>query len=261
VAAVLVYVVGYQEGRFDDAYQWAKVSDAILRRLGGHELLRAWSLNDVGAVYFRQGEREAAIRAFKESLDLKEKVLGRNHPDVGGSEGNLAISLAESGLYPEALLHIERGIKILEAGVGAAHPDLAVQMNNHGEILNALKRYDEAERVFERAQQILERELGSENRALADSLAGRGISYLDAGQVTKSIELLERAIKIRTTRESNPAKRAESNFALARALWSLNRDRGRARLLADEARSAFAKAGEKTKSTEVETWLRDHRSI
>jgi serine/threonine-protein kinase len=261
VAAVLVYVVGYQEGHFDEAYRWAKVAEAILQRLGGHDLLRAWSLNDVGAVYFRQGDRESAIRVFKESLVLKEKVLGRNHPDVGLAEGNLAISLAEMGRHEEALAHIESAIKIVERGLGAAHPDFAVQLNNQGEILNALHRYAEARAVFERSQQVFARELGSENRGLADSLTGMGISYLDEGEAASAIHFLERARQIRTTRETNPAKRAEADFALARALWASNKDRTRARLLADEARSDYARAGEKLKSNEVEAWLRDRRSI
>jgi serine/threonine protein kinase/tetratricopeptide (TPR) repeat protein len=261
VAAVLVYVVGYEEGQFDEAYRWAGIADAILQRLGGHDLLRAWSLNDVGAVYFRQGRREAAIRVFKESLALKEKVLGHQHPDVGVSEGNLAISLAEMGRHDEALSHIERAIKIVEAGLGTAHPDLAIQLNNHGEILNALHRYADARRVFERAQQIWERELGSENRGLADSLTGVGLSYLGARDATDAVAFLERARDIRAAKESNLAKRAEASFALARALWASSRDRDRARQLADEARTVYARAGEKLKSSEVEQWLKDPRSI
>jgi eukaryotic-like serine/threonine-protein kinase len=261
VAAVLVYVVGYQEGQFEDAHRWARVAEAILQRLGGHDLLRSWSLNDVGTVYFRQGDRESAIRAFRESLELKGKVLGRSHPDVGVSEGNLAISLAEAGRHSEALLHIERAIKVVEAGLGAGHPDLALQLNNYGEILNALHRFGEARRIFERARRIWERELGFENRGLADALTGVGISYLADGEPVDAIDFLERARRIRLTRESNPAKKAEANFALARALWLSNRDRARARLLANEARSGYTTAGEKVKLTEVEAWLNDRRSI
>ena len=55
-AAALVWVVGYQQGRYADAQQWAKHAEAILRRLGGHELQRAWLLNNLGAIYMLEGE-------------------------------------------------------------------------------------------------------------------------------------------------------------------------------------------------------------
>ena len=261
VAAVLVYVVGYQEGHFDEADRWAQVADAVLQRLGGHDLLRAWLLNDVGTVHSRRGDKEAAIRVFAESLSLKEKTLGRDHPDVGVSEGNLAIALAEMKRHEEALVHIERAIAILEHGLGAAHPDLAIQLNNHGEILNAVRRHGDARRLFERAQQIWERELGSENRGLADALTGLGISFLADGESTRAIYVLERAKRIRDTKETSQAKRAETTFALARALWVSHRDRIRARELANEARTHYVKTAEEPKRLEVENWLRDHEQL
>jgi Tfp pilus assembly protein PilF len=134
-------------------------------------------------------------------------------------------------------------------------------MNNHGEILNGLGRHPEARRVFEQAKQIWERELGRENRGVADSLTGVGISYLGDGDAGNAIDVLERARQIRTTRETNPAKRAEASFALARALWVSNRDRARARQLADEAKTSYQAAGEELKATEVANWLGSRRSI
>ena len=255
VAALLVYVVGYQQGHFDEAQRWSRLAESVLQRLGGHELLRGWLLNDLGAVYYFKGERDAAVGFFGEALALKEKALGRDHPDIGVSEGNMAIALAEMGRHQEALVHIERAIGILEAGLGIGHPDLAIQLNNRGEILNALKRHAEARQVFGRAQQIWERELGSDNKGLADALAGLGISYLADGESPSAIPFLERAKRIQEGKEANPTKRADTAFALARALWVSNRDRARARLLANEARVGYAKAAEKIKLVEVETWL------
>ena len=48
VAANLVYVVGYQQGRFAEARRWATAAESVLQRMGGHDLLRAWLLNDLG---------------------------------------------------------------------------------------------------------------------------------------------------------------------------------------------------------------------
>jgi eukaryotic-like serine/threonine-protein kinase len=257
-ATNLVWVVGYQEGRYADAQRWAKYADAILQRLGGHVLLQAWLLNNLGGLFEIRGDWEAALRMQQEGLALKERALGRDHPDVGISEGNLAVVLTALGRNQEALEHVDRSIEILEKGLGAGHPDLATQLNNRGEILNALGRARDARASFEKARIIWERELGLDNRNLAYALTGIGVSYLSEADASSAIVPLERAFKIRETQETDPSRRAETRFALARALWESGRDHRRARSLAEEAHDSYTKAELKTKVAEVDSWLRLH---
>jgi len=259
-AVNLVFVVGFQEGRFIEGRQWASIAESILRRLGGHDLLHGCLLNDLGTVYFTEGQKDAAVRAMRESLAFKRKALGPEHPDVGVSEGNLAISLAGLGRNEEALEHIRRSVALLERGLGVAHPDLAIQLSNHGEILNALGRYSDARQLFERARVIQERELGPDNRSLGYALTGIGVSYLADGDAPSALPILERAFKIREAQETDPSKKAETEFALARALWAAGHDRPRARSVAEQARADYARTDVKTRMTEIESWLRSHGS-
>ncbi len=257
-ATNLVWVVGYLEGRFDAAERWANTAEGVLQRMGGHEQVRASLLNNLGGIYELRGDGEAALKAQEEALELKERVLGREHPDVGASEGNLAMALQMLGRNRQALEHVDRSIEILEAGLGAEHPELARQLSNRGEILNALGQYPQARASFEKARIIWERELGLENRNLAYALTGIGIGYIAEGNATKALVPLERAFKIREAHENDPARRAETRFALARGLWEAGRERARARLLAQQARDGYAKGVLKPKLAEVESWLRAH---
>jgi serine/threonine protein kinase/tetratricopeptide (TPR) repeat protein len=257
VATNLVYVVGYQAGNFASAQRWSTIAEAVLQRLGGHELLQSWLLNNLGCVYDLRGDRQAQLRAHEKALALKEKALGRDHPDVAVSEGNVSIALAGLGRNQEALTHVDRSILVLETGLGSGHPDLAVQLSNRGEILNNLGRYREARQSFERARVIWERELGLDDRNLGYALTGIGLSYLAEGTPTSALVPLERAYKIRQAQETDPSHRAETLFALARALWDSARDRGRARALANESREAYRKADAKARTAEVEAWLRE----
>ena len=258
VAANLVYVFGYLEGHFEEAHHWAKTAEAVLERLGGHDLLRAWLFNDLGCVLELEGRMEESAHAQQQALSLKGKVLGPDHPDLGTSEVNLAISLQELGRNDEALSHNDHAIKIQAHGLGAEHPVLALSFNERGEILNALGRYRDARVAFERALIGWERELGPESRNLAYALTGIGLSYLGDGKTTEALLPLERALKIRTAQEPELIRRAETQFALARALWGSSRERGRARDLADEARQEYAKSSAKDKVLEVDSWLRGH---
>src|SRR4029079_7075261 len=87
-------------------------AESVLQRMGGHDLLRAWLLNDHGAVLQLEGQKEGALRLSMESLELKRRVLGNSHPDVSISEGNLAIALLSLKRFPEALTHIDNAVAI-----------------------------------------------------------------------------------------------------------------------------------------------------
>jgi tetratricopeptide (TPR) repeat protein len=258
VATNLVWVAGTLENEPGQALRWAKTADAILQRLGGHELLQAWLLNDRAGVYNLQGKLDEAVRANEEALALKEKALGPDHPDVGISEGNLAIVLGDLGRNQEALAHLDRAVAVLEKGYGADHPDVATQLSNRGEVLNALGRHREARASFERALIIWERELGLDHRNLAYPLTGLGESWLAEGDPQSALAPLERAFKIREAEEKVPSRRAATRFALARALWEANRDRRRARELAAGAREMLAKASSGPELGAVDAWLSSH---
>jgi eukaryotic-like serine/threonine-protein kinase len=259
-AIELVFVFGYQEGLFDEAERWSGTAEAVLQRMGGHELLHAWQLNNIGAVRGLKGEREAALRAQQQAILLKQRALGHDHPDVGVSEGNIAVELAGLARNQEALVHVDSSVALIENGYGASHPVLAAQYNNRGEILAALGRQREARQSFERARVIWERELGLEDRNLAYALTGIGLTYLAENDPGSALAPLERAFKIREAHEVDPSRRAETRFALARSLWEANRDRARARALAEQAREGYAKGDVRAKVVEVDGWLRGRGS-
>jgi tetratricopeptide (TPR) repeat protein len=251
----LVYALGYQDGQVDEAERWSGTAEAVLQRLGGHDLLRAWQLNNVGALRTVRGDHAGALLAHQQALALKEKVLGHDHPDVGISEGNIANELEALSRNQEALSHVDRSIALMETGFGSGHPMLANQLNNRGEILSGLGRQREARQSFERARIIWERELGLDDRNLAYALTGIGLTYLAEDDPGSALAPLERAFKIREAHEVDVLLRAETSFGLARSLWGANRDRVRARALAEQARQGYAKGDARAKVVEVESWL------
>ena len=255
-ASTLVWAYGYLQGKYADAHSWARTAESVLARIGGHDVERAWLLNNLAVVEGAEGHSEEALHAHLEALSLKERARGPGSADVGISEGNLAIVLEDLGRNQEALEHVDRAIDVLSRGMGAEHPDVATQLSNRGEILNALGRYREARVSFERARIIWERELGLDARNLAYALTGIGVSYLGERDAVSAVAPLERAWKIREAKETDPERRGETLFALARALWDSERDRRRAQTLGQTAREAYAKGGEaSTKLGDVDAWL------
>ena len=254
-AVNLVFVTGYQERHFEDAGKWADAAEAVLRRLGGHELLHAWLLNDVGCVHFAKGDTEAGVRGLKEGLEIKQKLLGPDHPDVGLSNGNLGYALKGMDRNREALAYVERAIAIEQVKLGSQHPSVAIQYDNRGAILNALERPAEARRSFEQAVAIWERELGPDDPTLAPALTGIGLSYLNEAKPLAAIGPLERAKRIRAGQATDPVDEAQTDFDLARALWDSGREQSRAHRLVEQARAVFEKAEMKKELGAVDLWL------
>ena len=75
----------------------------------------------------RYGEAEPLI---KRSLAIREKVLGRDHPDVARSLNNLADLYERQARYDDAEPLYRRALAIREAALGPDHPDLVTSLNN-----------------------------------------------------------------------------------------------------------------------------------
>jgi tetratricopeptide (TPR) repeat protein len=259
-ATTLVFVVGYQEGRFDEAVGWSESALAVLQRLGGHELLHAWVLNDLGCAYVTHRDSATAVKYLEQASEAKEKILGHDHIDVAISEGNIGRVLLGLGRTEEALSHTDRSIFVAEKRLGSGHPELARYLSIRGEILNALGRYEEARRASERSTVIWERELGPNAVPLASALTVIGVSYLGEARPANALAPLERAAQLLDGPNVDPADRAQTLFGLARALWDSNRDRIRAKRLAEKAMGAYSASPGSLDGRAIESWLRAHAS-
>jgi Flp pilus assembly protein TadD len=72
------------------------------KKLGPDHPDVAQALNNLAAVYGKQGRSADAERLFKRSLAVFEKTLGANHPDVAGVLNNLAALYKAQGRTADA---------------------------------------------------------------------------------------------------------------------------------------------------------------
>lgn len=256
-AIAQVMVVGYLEGQPERARHWINLADATLNRIGGHDILRAWLVNNQATVVYAQGRYEDALALFRQSTALKEKVLGPNAPDVATSLGNMGDPLARLGRFDEALATNQRTLQILEAS-GDDQEGLPIYLSSRGEYLNALGRFAEAEGFAARATKLWEQRLEAENSYLAYSLTVLGRSYLGQARPRDAVAPLARAYDLRSRLDPEPSRLGETAFALAQALWHNPRDRSRALALAAEAERAYARTPETRPLSDVRVWLRRH---
>ena len=120
----------------------------------GKELVRAGYLVREGAALDYAGKYWEAEKSVEAALTIREKALGRDHPDVAGSLNNLAVLYYHQGAYQKAAEAFERIITIFEKALGPDHPNLAVAMGNYAVILGKLDRSDDAAQWAAKAEAI-----------------------------------------------------------------------------------------------------------
>jgi len=258
-AATMLVITSGRRGEYDEAADWTNDADAILKRIGGHDRLRAWLEMNIAINLRRQGRNEESLQHDRRAIAFKEQA-GASRGDIAGNLNNLALTLSDMGRFQEALDNLTRAIKDLGQERGAEHPIVATFISNQGETLGRLGRHGESRLAYQRALTIEERTYGAESTNLAYPLTGLGESYLADHQSVAAIAPLERAQRIRQAHEKDAALVAETDFSLARALWETNTARDRALRLAAEARAAYARSstsapGDAQRIAEIDRWL------
>ena len=269
-AALLSGIAGYYQAQHRDGERWANLADALFERLGpGHDLGRGWVAQNRSAIRMQANDLDAALAFQRQALVLKARAYPHGSGDLAASMTGEAEILFRRGDVTGALARAEEASKMFQRvyGAGAGGTSAAINLGNRGEYLVALNRLPEALAAFQEALARHESLLGPRHLYLAYPLTGIGVIHWKSGQADRALAPLERALAIREASEPDLTQRAETRFALARALWdaapdhgqSRDRDRARARRLATAALGEYQRPPSNDKQArEVTTWLAAH---
>ncbi len=111
-------------------------------------------LNQEVKSLYQQGRYDRAVVVAKKALEVAEKNVGPDHPDVATSLNNLAALYDTLGEYAQAESLHKRALSIREKALGPEHPFVATSLENMAELYRATDRQVEAEKLEERAAAI-----------------------------------------------------------------------------------------------------------
>ena len=199
IAATLADLAGlrYKQGRPVDAESLYTRALAIDARAGSDDLEHARHLLGLGVVYWGQQRFADAESPMRRALEIQERVLGPDHPDVARTVNNLGALSWTLNRYADALPLYERTRAIFEKTLGPTHPNLASLLSNLGETYWKLNRYGEAEPLFRRALAIKQQALAPGNPSLAITLNSLAGLLRDQGRYQGAEPLYRQALAIR----------------------------------------------------------------
>ncbi|CAF4171125.1 unnamed protein product [Rotaria sordida] len=143
------------------------------------------------------GQYNEAIEFYQKSLDIKEKTLPPNHPDLASSYNNIGLVYKNMGEYSKALTYYEKDLEIGLKALPPNHPDLAISYGNIGSVYRNMGEYSKALSSYERSLAIRKIALPPNHPDLATSYNNIGNVYKDMGEYSKALSSHERSLEIR----------------------------------------------------------------
>ncbi len=169
--------------------------------------------HNYGRIFYFSGHYPESEKWYLDAIAVREKVLGKVHPDYASSLHNLAATYRYLGAYEKAEPLYLEALLIREKTVGKMHLDYAENLGNLAALYRYMGIYDKAESLFWEAKNIREKLLGKNHPSNGWSVHNLANLYRTMGNYEKSEPLFLEAIAIW---EKNPGKES-SNYA-----WGIN---------------------------------------
>jgi tetratricopeptide (TPR) repeat protein len=93
-------------------------------------------MNNLALVLSDQGKYEQAEEIHRQILELRETILGEEHPDTLTSMNNLALGLSNQGEYEQAEEMHRQELELCETVLGKDHPSTLTSMSNPALVLS-----------------------------------------------------------------------------------------------------------------------------
>jgi tetratricopeptide (TPR) repeat protein len=150
----------------------------------------------LGRFYKGQGLYTLAEPWCKQCLELSQRLLGEEHPDVAHSLNNLALLYYYQGRYSEAEPLLVQTLALRKRLLGEEHPDVAHSLNNLAALYNSQGRYSEAEPLLVQALALRKRLLGEEHPDVAQSLNNLAFLYYGQKRYSEAEPLYVQALEL-----------------------------------------------------------------
>jgi tetratricopeptide (TPR) repeat protein len=152
--------------------------------------------HQLGWVTYNQGEYEKAIKFHEKAIEIYQKTLPPNHPDLATTYNNIGLVYNSMGDYPKALSSHEKALAIRQQSLSPSHPDLAASYNNIAMVYHSMGDYPKALSYYEKDLAISQQSLPPNHPSLASPCVNIGSVYYRRGDYPKALSFYAKALAI-----------------------------------------------------------------
>ena len=188
--------VGWRQARYQEAQGLMLAKESAVEVADDDET-RSDSLNDQAIMFQEMGRYEEARAAYERVLEIRNKVLGADHPKTIAAHNNLGVALGALGKYEEARAEYQQALELRQKVLGPDNPLVANSYSNLGTAFGQLGKHEKARDLYEHALAIRKNALGLEHPDVATSLNNLAVAYDALGRYEEAFKLLEDALALR----------------------------------------------------------------
>ena len=117
------------------------------RRQNSEKLFNA--ITNLTHIFENREDLEQALVSHQQALEVPEKALGPDHPDLAKALNNMATLCEVRGHVDEAYEYIKRAVKIYQSSLGPDKLKVAAALNNLADICQKKNRHEEAKQAYQ----------------------------------------------------------------------------------------------------------------
>ena len=151
---------------------------------------------NIARSYLMLGKYEEAEQMYRQALELREAVLGKEHPDTLASIDNLARVFRRQGKHKQAEQMHRQALELTEAVLGKEHPDTLISINNLAVVLSRQGKYKEAEQMHWQVLELRKAVLGKEHPDTLTSINNFAVVLSRQGKYKEAEQMYWQALEL-----------------------------------------------------------------
>ncbi len=175
----------------------------VIRALEWHERMQRQDSAELAMTYQVAGKVSAALSRddlaetyYSLSLEIRERLFGREHPEVANSLAELGVYYRDRDELDRAEALLEETLTIRMNNLGYDHPDTASCMENLAILRRKQGDFVKAEKLCREALAIRRQKLGLYHPDIAQNLYGLALLALDQGKDDEAESLFREGVGV-----------------------------------------------------------------
>ncbi|RYP29542.1 hypothetical protein DL767_006670 [Monosporascus sp. MG133] len=155
------------------------------------------SMDILALVLDSLGEYEEAEQIHRQTLELRQKVPGKEHPSTLASMNNLALVLDNQGKFDKAEQIHRQTMELRQKVLGKEHSDTLTSMNNLANVLHSQGKYEEAKEMHRQTLELIEKVLGKEHPDALASMNNLALVLDNQGKYEEAEQIHRQSLELR----------------------------------------------------------------
>lgn len=213
-----------EAGRNDLALEALSEAEQNLTDL--NSLTAAQCYNDLGVIYFNNGNHETALDYLEKGLAIREDLLESDAPPLADSYINLGLFYTETE-FLQAIIYFDKALEIYKKVYGENHEKIAFCYTNMAFAHRFQKNYQDALAFMDLTLGVWRKLTKDDHPSKALTLSNKGIIYQQQGNYDQALELQQEALNqyLRLYGPKHPE--VANTYSLIGSVYSKKKDFGR----------------------------------